>query len=134
IIVRLPFEQPRLDHRAWRDDPRDFALYQAFARRRDLIANRDLVTAIDQLGQMAFDRPHRHARERMHLPLAEIFSSQRKAQLARQHDRVFVESLVKIANLKEQNHAWVAAFDFQILASKRSSHESIMNEVLLSIR
>src|SRR5262249_61813896 len=75
IVVRFAFEQTRFDHGAGRDDPRDFAFDQPFARKRHLIANRDLVTAVDQLGQMSLDRPNRHSRERMHLPLAERVSS-----------------------------------------------------------
>src|SRR5262245_7166229 len=124
VVVRLAFEQPRLDHGPGRDDSRDLAFDQPLARRRDLIANRDLVAAIDQLGQMGLNRAHRHARERMHLPLAEIFSGQREAQLPRHDMRVFVESLVKIADLEEEDNSGIAAFDFQILAAKRSSHKT----------
>src|SRR5215510_13048222 len=67
----------------------------------------------------------------MHLPLAEIFSGQREAQLARHDMRVFVECLVKIADLEEEDHSGIAAFDFQILMAKRSCHmrEIIANQL-----
>src|SRR5262249_246416 len=73
---------------------------------------------------MSLDRPHRHARERVHLPLAEIFSSQREAQFARHDARVFVKRFVKIADLEEEDHSGIAAFDFQILAAKRMRHKT----------
>src|SRR4030095_1603895 len=73
---------------------------------------------------MPLYRAHRHSRERMHLPLAEIFSGQREAELPRHDVRVLVESLVKIADLEEEDHSGKAAFDFQILAAKRSCHKT----------
>src|SRR5262249_2451798 len=73
---------------------------------------------------MSLDRAHRHARERVHLSLAEIFSSQRDAQLARHDVRVFVKRFVKIADLVEEDQSGIAAFDFQILAAKRCRHNS----------
>jgi hypothetical protein len=46
------------------------------------------------------------------------------AKLARHDARVFIESLVKIANLEEEDHSGIATFDFQVLAAKRSGHKT----------
>src|SRR5262249_7970011 len=56
------------------------------------------------------------------------------AKLARHDARVFVESLVKIADLEEEDHSGITAFNFQVLAAKRSSHkwEIITNQLWTS--
>jgi uncharacterized protein (DUF433 family) len=60
----------------------------------------------------------------MHLSLAEILSSERQTKLAGYNVRVFIKRLVKIADLEEEDHAGVAAFDLQVLAAKRGRHKT----------
>jgi hypothetical protein len=46
------------------------------------------------------------------------FPNQILAKHPRRYARVFAESLVKIADLEEENHSGIAAYDFPVLEAK----------------
>ena len=123
IIIGAAFEQSRLDDGAGRDNARDFAVDQSFAGRRHLVADGDLVAALDELGEMAFERTHGNARQRMRVAFAEPLARQHDAEFARQRLRVFVKGFVEIADLKQQDHAGIAALDLQVLSAQRRAHK-----------
>ena len=102
--VALGVEQVRIGHRARRHDALHLALDRALAGRRiaDLLADRDRLAELHQLGEIPFDGVVRHARHRNRRAGRRAARGERDVEELRRAFRVVVEELVEVAHPVEQ--------------------------------
>ena len=129
IMRRSRRQQPLLRHRPRRHNshnipPHDrlIAPLLRLLRRLQLLANRDLAIARDQLLQVHLRRMHRHAAHRNRLPGIFPPLGQRNIQNRRGDLRVLKKQLVKIPHPIEQQHLRIARLNLEILLHRRGCH------------
>ena len=117
-IVAAFFEQGLVGHRARRDHAHHLALDQTFRRCRvaDLLADRDRLAELDQLGKIAFDRMERHAGHRDRRTGGRAALGQSDVEQARGLARVVVEQLVEIAHAEKHQGVWILHLGGEVLA------------------
>ena len=115
--VALGVEQVGVGHRAGRDHAQHLALDRSLARRRiaDLLADRDRLAELHQLGEIAVDRMERHARHRDRRAGRLSARGERDVEQARRALRVVVEQLVEVAHPVEQKLVRMLRLGAQIL-------------------
>ena len=133
VVVLAGAQQARVAGRAGRHDARHFAAHElpGLVRVFDLIADGDAMALGDQLRDVAVGRVARHAAHRDRLALLLVAGGQRDAEVARGDDRVVVEQLVEITEMKQQQGVGYVAFDRVVLPHQRRfglrSHDTIRN-------
>ncbi len=107
---------------ARRDYAGDFAPHQFLGHTRifHLLADRDLESFADQLGNVAFGGMMRYAAHRYGDALFFVARGQGDLQFARGQDGVVEEKLVEITQAKEQQGAGMFFLDGGILPHQRS--------------
>ena len=118
VLLRLEL---RVGRRARRDHARHFALDDLLRHPRvfHLIADGDLESLANQLGDVVLRRVIRHAAHRNGDALFLVARSQRDLQLLGRDHRVFKEQLVEITQAKEQQRMGMLFLDGCILPHQR---------------
>ncbi len=103
--------------RAGRDDAHHLALDRALGRCdvAHLFGNRDRHALLDELGQVALERVHRHAGHHHRLAGRGAARGQRDVEQAVGLSRVVVEDLVEVTHAKEQQAVRVLGLQAQVL-------------------
>ena len=84
-----------------------------------MLADGDLVTAVDELGQVVVQRMVRNAGHRHPLPLSHLAGCEDDVQLPRGDPGIIIEGLVEVAEAKEDNGVGISLLDLKILLSER---------------
>jgi hypothetical protein len=116
-IVALVIEQRRIRQRAGRDDARDLAFDRAFRgiRVTDLLADRNRLAELDELGEVLFDGVIGHACHLDRFACGSATRGQRDIEQARSVLRVVEEKLVEVAHAVEDEHVRMLCLDAQVL-------------------
>ena len=124
IVRCLGLELLVVDDGAGRDDADHLTLDDALGELGilDLIGDRDLEAARDQLGQVVFGGVMGHAAHGHRVLFALVAAGERQIERARHHHRVVEEHLVEVAEAEEEDAVGVAAFDLEILPHQRRVH------------
>ena len=111
----------RIGRGARRDHPRDFAPHQFLGQARvfHLLADRDLESLANQLGDVALGGVVRHATHGDGDAFFLVARGQRDLQFLRRQDGVVEEKFVEIAQAKEQQGAGMLLLDGGILPHQR---------------
>ncbi len=114
--------QRRICRRARRDYPSHFPPHQFLGQARilHLLADRDLESLADQLGDVAFGRVMGHAAHGDGDAFFLVARGEGDLQFARGQDGVVKEKLVEISQAKEQQGAGMLFLDGGILPHQRS--------------
>ena len=120
-VVDAPVEEPRLRHRAGRDEAYDLPAEQLPAlggRAFDLVADRDLEPGPDEPRDVGLDGVVRDPRHR-NRSVALLAGGKRDAEESRRGRGVLVEGLVEVAEPEEEETVRIAPLPLPILAHHR---------------
>ncbi len=120
-VVGFLVQQRRVGERARRDDARDRALHRTFGgvRVADLLADRDRLAQLQQLGQILLGRVVGHAGHFDRRAGGSAARGERDVEQPRRLLRVVVEQLVEIAHAVEQQDVRMLRFQAQVLLHHR---------------
>ena len=85
----------------------------------DLLGDRDLEPALDELAEVVARGVVRHAAHRHRVLLALVAAGERQIERARHHHRVVEEHLVEVAEAEEDDAVGVRLFDLEVLPHER---------------
>ena len=104
VVVRLPLQQPRLNHSARGYNTNNVPLHQPLCfGLAELLADGDLMSLVYQPRQIVIQGMTRDPRHRDALPLAHLPGGQHDLQLPGGDPGILVEGLVEVAEAEEDD-------------------------------